>query len=72
MGKTRLKLTGIVHVAPNADELYDNLANAIMQAASTAVKARGLFHLALSGGSTPEKFYVRVVIDFVPFAIENS
>ena len=63
MEQTRLKLTGTVHVAPSADKLYDDLANVIMQAASTAVKARGVFHLALSGGSTPEKFYVRLVID---------
>lgn len=58
-----LELTGTVHIAPSSDELYDDLANILLLRASDAVKERGVFHLALSGGSTPEKFYVRLVID---------
>ena len=49
-----LELTGTVHIAPSTDELYDDLANILLLRASDAVKERGVFHLALSGGSTPE------------------
>ncbi len=55
-------LTGDVHVAPT-DRLYDDLAGALMAAAIAAIKDRGVFHLALSGGSTPEPFYIRLMID---------
>ncbi len=57
------QLTGPVHVAADADQLYDDLAHALLAAADRAVAERGAFHLALSGGSTPEKFYMRLVTD---------
>lgn len=57
------QLTGRVHVAPDRDELYDDLGSALLQAARQAVQERGRFHLALSGGSTPEQFYLRLVTD---------
>lgn len=58
-----LHLTGNIHVAPTADELYDDLAHALVAASTSAVDERGVFHLALSGGSTPERFYMRLVMD---------
>jgi 6-phosphogluconolactonase len=57
------RLTGDVHVAKSADRLLDDLADALINAALRAVDARGEFHLALSGGSTPEPFYEHLVID---------
>lgn len=57
-----VQLTGPVHVAP-LDALLDDLASLIAAAAMRAVEDRGVFHLALSGGSTPEPLYVRMVID---------
>lgn len=63
MPNTTPKLTGDVHVAPTADHLYDDLAAALMGCVQQAIADRGAFHLALSGGSTPEPFYHRLVID---------
>lgn len=57
-----LKLPGTLHVAP-VDQLFDDLAHALMKCAADAVRQRGAFHLALSGGSTPEPFYQRLIID---------
>lgn len=57
-----LKLSGRTHVAP-ADVLFDDLAIALATAATEAVKERGVFHVALSGGSTPEPFYMHLCID---------
>lgn len=57
------KLTGGVHVAADADKLFDDLAMALFGAAGDAVGQRNVFHLALSGGSTPEPFYMRLVTD---------
>jgi 6-phosphogluconolactonase len=56
-------LWGIVHVAADADRLFDALASVLMGAAFEAVRERGIFHLAVSGGSTPEPFYMRLIID---------
>lgn len=58
-----LQLPGTIHVAATADELYDDLALALMAIAVESVAARGVFQLALSGGSTPEPFYMRLVTD---------
>jgi 6-phosphogluconolactonase len=57
-----MRLTGPVHVAPR-DDLIDDVAGVIVAAAMRAVEARGTFHLALSGGTTPEPVYVRLMID---------
>ncbi len=62
MSVTSLKLPGTIHVA-SVDQLFDDLAHALMRSAAAAVKDRGAFHLALSGGSTPEPFYQRLIID---------
>lgn len=58
-----LALTGKVVVQPTDDLLFDQLGHAMLDAALKAVKARGVFHVALSGGSTPEPFYVRLCTD---------
>ena len=57
------QLSGSVHVASDTDQLYDDLARAMMAAAVEAAADRGVFHVALSGGSTPEPFYMRLVTD---------
>ncbi|MEX2214990.1 MAG: 6-phosphogluconolactonase [Phycisphaeraceae bacterium] len=57
-----LNLPGTTHVHP-VEDLFDELALALAAAASEAVKSRGVFHIALSGGSTPEPFYQSLVID---------
>jgi len=55
-------LPGSVRVAER-DALFDDLGNQLATAAIEAVRERGAFHLALSGGSTPEPFYMRLVTD---------
>lgn len=58
-----LHLTGPSIVRDDVYDLYHDLASAIMLAAEQAIERRGAFHLALSGGSTPEQFYMRLVTD---------
>jgi 6-phosphogluconolactonase len=58
-----INLPGIVSVAPDSETLFDRLGEKLMSAAECAVEARGVFHLALSGGGTPEPFYIRLVTD---------
>ncbi len=58
-----LNLPGTVVVAPDTETLFDKLGESLMSAALGAVAERGVFHLALSGGGTPEPFYVRLVTD---------
>ena len=58
-----LGLPGEVHVAPDADQLYDDLANVFTSIGMEADRERGVFHIALSGGTTPWPFYERLVID---------
>lgn len=58
-----MKLLGSMHVAPDTETLFDALGEALMSAALSAVEKRGAFHVALSGGGTPEPFYVRLVTD---------
>lgn len=56
-------LPGSVHLANDVDELYEQLGSLLMVCAFEAVGSRGEFHLALSGGSTPERFYMCLVTD---------
>lgn len=58
-----LNLPGYVHTAPDAEQLFDDLGSALLGSAQRAVRERGVFHLALSGGGTPEPFYMRLVTD---------
>lgn len=56
-------LPGTVHVAADTHHTYDAIAAAMEAEAIHAVQHRGVFHLALSGGSTPEQLYVNLVAD---------
>ena len=58
-----LGLPGEVHVTPDADTLYDDLGLVFTSIAQEADEARGEFHIALSGGTTPWPFYQRLLID---------
>ncbi len=58
-----LGLPGDLHVANDADQLYDDLAMVFVSLAVEAVEQRGVFHIALSGGTTPWPFYQRLVLD---------
>ncbi len=58
-----LVLPGEVHVATDADTLYDDLALVFTSIALKADEERGVFHIALSGGTTPWPFYQRLLID---------
>ena len=58
-----IHLPGQTTVGKNADLLYDDLASVLMVRGTEAVQNRRVFHLALSGGSTPEPFYMRLVMD---------
>ena len=58
-----LDLPGEVHVAKDAEDLYDDLALVFRSYALKADDERGVFHVALSGGTTPWPFYHRLLID---------
>jgi len=57
------KLPGQVIVEPTRADVFDRLAHDLMQVADQAVQERNVFHIALSGGSTPEPFYMSLVSD---------
>lgn len=56
-------LPGTVVVRESADETLDPLAADLLFQAKGCVRAFGDFHLALSGGSTPEPLYRRLMYD---------
>jgi len=56
-------LRGERQVLPTHDELIDHLGQHLYQFARHRVQHAGVFHLALSGGSTPELLYQRLMID---------
>jgi 6-phosphogluconolactonase len=58
-----LNLPGRLHVERDAETVYDALAFALQTEAERAIEQRGVFHLALSGGSSPLPFYQRLVTD---------
>lgn len=58
-----LALPGQVVIEATDDLLFDRLGHDMTDVALKAVKARGVFHVALSGGSTPEPFYMRLCTD---------
>jgi 6-phosphogluconolactonase len=58
-----LELPGRVIVEADRDLLYDRLVGAMSAVAEEAIERRGVFHLALPGGSTPEPLYLHLVID---------
>lgn len=56
-------LPGKAVVAPTTDELIDKLAADLVVHSLNCVRQFGDFHLALSGGSTPQPFYERLMYD---------
>lgn len=56
-------LPGTTVIAPDTETLFEKLGGSLLAAALAAVEKRGVFHVALSGGGTPEPFYVRLVTD---------
>jgi 6-phosphogluconolactonase len=56
-------LPGSVVVRESADDLIDSIAADLLFQAKSCVRTFGDFHLALSGGSTPEPFYRRLMYD---------
>jgi 6-phosphogluconolactonase len=50
-------MTKLIRICPDADQLAVAAADHILQAADEAIRQRGRFMLALTGGSTPERTY---------------
>lgn len=57
------RLPGTVIARGDADDVIDALAADLLFQAQACVRAFGDFHLALSGGKTPEPLYRRLMID---------
>ncbi|MEE9404090.1 MAG: 6-phosphogluconolactonase [Algisphaera sp.] len=56
-------LPGSQHVSPDTETLFEALGESLMSCAMSAAEERGVFHIALSGGGTPEPFYIRLMTD---------
>ena len=52
-----------VHVLPDPEAIFQRAADEFSRLAIEAVKARGVFFVALSGGSTPKGLYTLLVSD---------
>lgn len=59
----RPALPGTVVVRESADEIIDSIAADLFFQANACVRTFGDFHLALSGGRTPEPLYTRLMYD---------
>lgn len=59
----RPRLPGSVVVRPDVEGVIDTLASDLLFQSKACVRAFGDFHLALSGGSTPEPLYRGLMID---------
>jgi len=62
-GGRKPRLPGQVVVREHADDVIDAIAADLLFQAHACVRAFGDFHLALSGGSTPEPLYRRLMLD---------
>ena len=56
-------LPGGVNVAADEEDAQERLGRDLLAVAKEAVRKRGIFHLALSGGGTPMPLYRRLMID---------
>ena len=56
-------LPGVVVAAPTFDEVIDHVAADLVAQAEACVRQFGDFHLALSGGQTPQPLYQRLMYD---------
>lgn len=52
--------TYTLHIVPSAEALAELAAKAVVFTAQKALERRGVFHWALSGGSTPRALYARL------------
>lgn len=59
-------------VCKKKEQLYQTLAESILRAAKTAILERGVFHIALSGGSTPILLFRELVNNFPLFPWEHT
>lgn len=59
-----LMLAPIVEVFPSADKLSEAAAERFVKLASDAVRAKGSFTVALSGGSTPKGMHAKLAGEF--------
>jgi len=56
-------LAGRRIIVPDTDDLIDRVAAEMCQIALSRASSAGVFHLALSGGGTPQTLYRRLMID---------
>ena len=63
---------GQLLVAADATELTENAARAVVERAAQAIDARGMFHVALSGGNTPRPVYERLAMSPYRDAVDWS
>lgn len=52
-----------IHISSSPAELYRHAAGEFLRLANKAVQARGVFHVALSGGSTPRELFTLLATD---------
>src|SRR5512136_293744 len=52
-----------LHICATSEELFQNAATEFVRQAREAVDARGIFTVALSGGSTPRGLYTLLATD---------
>lgn len=62
-GPRKPSLPGTVVVRESVDEVIDAMVSDLFMQATGCVRTFGDFHLALSGGSTPEPLYKRLMYD---------
>lgn len=56
-----MKKNSHIEILPTTQELFEKAADFIVQKGQEAIDARGVFTIALSGGSTPPKLYKALV-----------
>lgn len=56
-------MTSHIRIFPTGDEMGVSASNIFYESAQRAIDARGVFHVALSGGSTPVHMYKKIRVD---------
>lgn len=56
-----MKFAGNIHQNTDISELVALLSNQILESARNRIKEKGIFHLALSGGSTPKLLFKHMI-----------
>jgi 6-phosphogluconolactonase len=65
-------MTPNTHIFPDNEALTDALAQHWLRLAKTAIKDKGSFHIALSGGSTPKQLYQQIAENADQSILANS